>query len=79
MIAGSESRANLQRLVVGRVLLGVDAIYRTGIYAGGVFGSMQGSGNDIGHSPPSLPELTAWLTEEHSRAAEVNFMHDISD
>jgi len=39
-------------VVIGRVLLGVDAIYGTGVDAGGVFGSDAGFGNDIGHRPP---------------------------
>jgi hypothetical protein len=40
-------------IIVGRALLGVDAIYGTGINAGGVFRSDAGFGNDIGHGPPS--------------------------
>jgi hypothetical protein len=39
-------------VVIGRILLGMDAIYRTGIDAGSVFGSDAGFGNDIGHRPP---------------------------
>src|SRR5216684_1408594 len=39
-------------IVIGRVLLGVDAIYGTGIDASGVFRSDAGFGNDIGHRPP---------------------------
>ena len=38
-------------VVIGRVLLGVDAIYGTGVNAGGVFRSDAGFGNDIGHLP----------------------------
>ena len=37
-------------VVIGRILLGVDAIYRTGIDAGGVFGSDAGFGNSIGQA-----------------------------
>src|SRR6266704_5939738 len=39
-------------VVVGRILLGVDAIYGTGVDAGGVFGTDAGFGNDKGHRPP---------------------------
>jgi hypothetical protein len=45
-------------VVISRVLLGVDAIYGTGVYAGGVFGSDAGFGNDIGNRPP--PPLTVY-------------------
>ena len=39
-------------IVISRVLLGVDAIYGTGVDAGGVFRFDAGFGNDIGHRPP---------------------------
>jgi hypothetical protein len=39
-------------VVISRVLLGVDAIYGTGVDAGGVFRSDAGFGNDLGHRPP---------------------------
>jgi hypothetical protein len=39
-------------VVVVRVLLGVDAVYGTGVNAGCVFRSDAGFGNDIGHRPP---------------------------
>ena len=39
-------------VVIGRVLLGVDAIYGAGVDAGSVFRSDSGFGNDIGHKPP---------------------------
>src|SRR5207249_1352852 len=39
-------------VVVGRVLLGVDAIYGAGIDAGGVLHPNAGLGNDIRHKPP---------------------------
>src|SRR5262249_8936104 len=39
-------------VVIGRVLLGVDAIYGTGVHASRVFRSDAGFGNDIGHRPP---------------------------
>ena len=48
-------------VVVSRVLLGVDAIYGTGVDGGGVFGSDAGFGNDIGYKPPSLSEFTVCL------------------
>ncbi len=44
-------------VVIGRILLGMDAIHRTGIDAGGVFGPDAGLSNDIGHRPLPLPEL----------------------
>ena len=34
------------------VFLGVDAIYRTGVDAGGIFGSDAGFGDGISHGPP---------------------------
>ena len=39
-------------VVISRILLGVDAIYGTGVDAGGVFRSDAGFGNDLGHRPP---------------------------
>jgi len=39
-------------VVISRVLLGVDAIYGTGVDAGGVFGSDAGFGDNVGHRPP---------------------------
>src|SRR6266849_2114695 len=39
-------------IVIGRVLLRVDAIYRAGIDAGGVLYSDTGFGNDVCHGPP---------------------------
>ena len=45
-------------VVLRRVLLGVDAIYGTGVDAGGVFGSDAGFGNNVGHRPP--PPITIY-------------------
>ena len=39
-------------VVIARVFLRVDAIYRTGVNAGGIFGSDAGFGDNIGHRPP---------------------------
>src|SRR5437879_12558830 len=50
-------------VVISRVLLGVDAIYGTGIDAGSVFGSDTGFGNDIGHRPLPLSQSTVCLSE----------------
>jgi hypothetical protein len=44
-------------VVIGRILLGMDAIHGTGIDARGVFGPDAGFGNDIGHRPIPLAEL----------------------
>ena len=42
-------------VVIGRILLGVDAINGTGVDAGGIFGPDAGFGNDKGHmSPPPI-------------------------
>jgi hypothetical protein len=40
--------------VLVRVLLGVNAIHRAGVHAGGVFGSDAGFGNDVGHKLSGL-------------------------
>jgi len=39
-------------IIVGRAFLGVDAIYGTGIDAGGVLHPDAGLGNDVRHRPP---------------------------
>ena len=55
-------------IVIGRVLLGVDAIYGTGVDAGGVFGSDAGFGNDKGHmSPPPYQNPRYASRKEDSR------------
>jgi hypothetical protein len=41
-------------ILIGRVLLGMDAIYRAGINTGSILDPDAGFGNDIGHKPPSL-------------------------
>jgi hypothetical protein len=67
-------------VVVARVLLGVDAIYRTGVDAGGVFGSDAGFGNDISHRlPPPMRTYGMPVGEDIQGQPEVNFMHDITD
>jgi hypothetical protein len=50
-------------VVIGRVLFGVDAIYGTGVDAGGVFRSDAGFGNDIGIGHLPLSEFRVCLTE----------------
>jgi len=44
----------LTAIVVGRAFLEVDAIYGTGVDAGGVLCPDAEFGNDIGHTPPPL-------------------------
>src|SRR5437773_8784870 len=48
-------------IIVGRALLGVDAIYGAGIDAGGVLHPDAGLGNDVRHTPP--PAFTLCLPE----------------
>jgi hypothetical protein len=55
-------------VVIGRVLLGVDAIYGTGIDAGSVFGADAGFGNDIDHRPPPPIRIYGMPVRENIQA-----------
>jgi hypothetical protein len=59
-------------VVIGRVLLGVDAIYGTGVNAGGVFVPMQGSAMNRPWATSRYRSQRYARSREHSSGAEVN-------